>query len=142
VGLRPASDIASGAFGGTSEAAAGKDRITGRWEMMGIVLQRALPTYPNGFAAELVEECEQAIGHKVMGNKVASGTEIIQELGEEHLRTGSPILYTSADSVFQIAAHQEVIPIEELYHICEIARKMLTGSHAIGRVIARPFIGS
>src|SRR5439155_3874932 len=131
-----------GAYGRMTEAAAGKDSTTGHWEMMGVVLQKPLPTYPNGFPPDLVEDFEQAIGRNVIGNKAASGTEIIQELGEEHLRTGSPILYTSADSVFQIAAHQEVIPLEELYHICEIARNMLTGSHAIGRVIARPFIGT
>src|SRR5437764_3851326 len=141
LGTPPTAD-ARGAYGRMAEAAAGKDSTTGHWEMTGVVLQRPLPTYPNGFPADLVEAFEKAIGHKVIGNKVASGTEIIQELGEEHLRTGSPILYTSADSVFQIAAHQEVIPLEELYHICEIARHMLTGEHVIGRVIARPFIGT
>src|SRR6266480_4528362 len=138
----PPTDHARGAYGRMSEAAAGKDSTAGHWEMTGVVLQKPLPTYPHGFPAEIVTDFEQLIGRNVIGNKVASGTEIIQELGEEHLRTGSPILYTSADSVFQIAAHQEVIPLEELYHICEIARNMLTGSHAIGRVIARPFIGS
>ncbi len=138
----PPTASAEGAFGRMAEAAAGKDSTTGHWEMMGVVLQKPLPTYPHGFPIDLVEDFEQAIGRNVIGNKVASGTEIIQELGEEHLRTGSPILYTSADSVFQIAAHQEVIPLEELYHICEIARHMLTGEHVIGRVIARPFIGT
>jgi phosphopentomutase len=138
----PPTNAAAGAFGRMDEAAAGKDSTTGHWEMMGVVLQKALPTYPHGFPIDLVEDFEQAIGRKVIGNRAASGTEIIQELGEEHLRTGSPILYTSADSVFQIAAHEEVIPLEELYHICELARNMLTGEHAIGRVIARPFIGT
>jgi phosphopentomutase len=138
----PPTDSAEGAFGRMAEAGAGKDSTTGHWEMMGVVLQKPLPTYPSGFPADLVEDFEQAIGRKVIGNKVASGTEIIKELGEEHLRTARPILYTSADSVFQVAAHQEVIPLEELYHICEIARNMLTGTHAIGRVIARPFIGT
>src|SRR5256884_6645594 len=125
-----------------TEAAAGKDSTTGHWEMTGVVLHKPLPTYPNGFPADLVAHFEQAIGRKVIGNKAASGTEIIKELGEEHMRTGRPILYTSADSVFQIAAHQEVIPLEELYHMCHIARDMLTGEHAVGRVIARPFIGT
>jgi phosphopentomutase len=138
----PPTNAAAGAFGRMDEAAAGKDSTTGHWEMMGVVLQKPLPTYPHGFPIDLVEDFEQAIGRKVIGNRAASGTEIIQELGEEHLRTGSPILYTSADSVFQIAAHEEVIPLEELYHICELARNMLTGEHAIGRVIARPFIGT
>ena len=109
--------------------------------MMGVVLQKPLPTYPHGFPANLVAQFEQAIGRKVIGNKAASGTEIIKELGAEHVRTSYPILYTSADSVFQVAAHQEVIPLPELYHICEIARAMLTGDNAVGRVIARPFIG-
>jgi phosphopentomutase len=110
--------------------------------MTGVVLHKPLPTYPHGFPAVLVERFEQAIGRKVIGNKAASGTEIIKELGEEHMLTGRPILYTSADSVFQVAAHQEVIPLEELYHMCQIAREMLTGEHAVGRVIARPFIGT
>src|SRR5438445_6610171 len=131
----PPTDHARGAYGRMAEAAAGKDSTTGHWEMTGVVLQKPLPTYPHGFPPDLVESFEQAIGRKVIGNKAASGTEIIQELGEEHLRTGSPILYTSADSVFQIAAHKEVIPLEELYHICELARHMLTGEHVIGRVI-------
>ena len=138
----PPTDHARGAFGRMAEAAAGKDSITGHWEMTGIVLQKPLPTYPHGFPLEVVEPFEKAIGRKVIGNKAASGTEIIKELGEEHMRTGRPILYTSADSVFQIAAHQAVIPLPELYHMCEIARHMLTGEHAVGRVIARPFIGT
>ena len=137
----PPIEHASGAYGRMAEAAAGKDSTTGHWEMTGVVLRKALPTYPNGFPPEVVEPFERAIGHKVIGNKVASGTEIIKELGEEHVRTGRPILYTSADSVFQVAAHQDVIPLEELYRICQIARQMLmSGDHAVGRVIARPFI--
>lgn len=131
-----------GAYGRMAEAAAGKDSTTGHWEMTGVVLKRPLPTYPDGFPPDVIQAFEQAIGRKVIGNKAASGTEIIKELGEEHLRTGRPIVYTSADSVFQIAAHQEVIPLAELYHMCEIARGQLTGEHAVGRVIARPFIGT
>ncbi len=138
----PPTDDARGSYGRMAEAGTGKDSTTGHWEMTGVVLHKPLPTYPNGFPADLVAHFEQAIGRKVIGNKAASGTEIIKELGEEHMRTGRPILYTSADSVFQIAAHQEVIPLEELYHMCHIARDMLTGEHAVGRVIARPFIGT
>ncbi|GHO77330.1 phosphopentomutase [Ktedonobacter sp. SOSP1-85] len=138
----PPQEQALGAFGRLNETAAGKDSVAGHWELMGAVLQRPLPTYPQGFPAELVAAFEEASGHKVIGNKVASGTEIIKELGEEHVRTGWPILYTSADSVFQIAAHQEVIPLEELYRICQVGRNMLTGENAVGRVIARPFIGT
>ena len=140
LGTPPTSD-ASGAYGRMAEKGAGKDSTTGHWEITGVVLQKPLPTYPHGFPADLVAAFEQAIGRKVIGNKPASGTEIIKELGEEHVRTGYPILYTSADSVFQVAAHQDVIPLAELYHICEIARGMLTGENAVGRVIARPFIG-
>jgi phosphopentomutase len=138
----PPTDNALGAYGRMAAAAAGKDSTTGHWEMTGVVLQKPLPTYPHGFPAALVNEFEQAIGRQVIGNKAASGTEIIKELGAEHMRTGKPILYTSADSVFQVAAHQDVIPLEELYHICEVARRLLTGDHAVGRVIARPFIGT
>ena len=138
----PPTDDARGSYGRMAEAGTGKDSTTGHWEMTGVVLHKPLPTYPNGFPADLVAHFEQAIGRKVIGNKAASGTEIIKELGEEHVRTGRPILYTSADSVFQIAAHQEVIPLEELYHMCQIARDMLTGENAVGRVIARPFIGT
>ena len=138
----PPTDDARGSYGRMAEAGSGKDSTTGHWEMTGVILHKPLPTYPNGFPADLVTHFEQAIGRKVIGNKAASGTEIIKELGEEHMRTGRPILYTSADSVFQIAAHQEVIPLEELYHMCQIARDMLTGEHAVGRVIARPFIGT
>jgi len=140
LGTPPTSD-ARGSYGRMAEKGAGKDSTTGHWEITGVVLQKPLPTYPHGFPADLVAAFEQAIGRRVIGNKPASGTEIIKELGEEHVRTGYPILYTSADSVFQVAAHQDVIPLAELYHICEIARGMLTGENAVGRVIARPFIG-
>jgi len=138
----PPTDKALGSYGRMAEAATGKDSTTGHWEMTGVVLHKPLPTYPHGFPAHLVDQFEKAIGREVLGNKVASGTEIIKELGEEHLRTGRPILYTSADSVFQLAAHQDVIPLEELYHMCRIARDMLSGDNAVGRVIARPFIGT
>ncbi len=138
----PPNEHARGSFGRMAESGAGKDSTTGHWEMAGVVLQKPLPTYPRGFPREVVQHFEQAIGRKVLGNKPASGTEIIKELGEEHVRTGKPILYTSADSVFQVAAHQDVIPLEELYHMCRIAREMLTGDNAVGRVIARPFTGT
>jgi phosphopentomutase len=139
-GTPPRAD-ADGSWGRMSEQGAGKDSTTGHWEIAGVILRQPFPTYPQGFPPELVARFEAAIGRKVIGNKPASGTEIIQELGAEHLRTGYPILYTSADSVFQIAAHQEVIPLEELYRICQIARQLLVGEHAVGRVIARPFLG-
>ncbi len=132
---------ASGAYGRLVERSAGKDSTTGHWELMGLVLDHPMPTYPNGFPPELVARFEAAIGRGTLGNKPASGTAIIEELGPEHLRTGKPILYTSADSVFQIAAHEEVIPLDELYRMCRIARGLLTGEHAVGRVIARPFVG-
>ena len=138
----PAQAEVVGAYGRMASAAAGKDSTTGHWEMTGVVLQSPLPTYPHGFPQTLIQAFEQASGHKVIGNEVASGTEIIKQYGDEHVRTGSPIVYTSADSVFQIAAHQEIIPLPELYHICEIARGLLSGEHAVGRVIARPFIGT
>lgn len=120
----------------------GKDTTTGHWEMAGVWLDQAFPVYKEGFPPEVIEPFERAIGCKILGNKPASGTEIIKELGEEHVRTGRPIVYTSGDSVFQIAAHEEVIPIAELYRMCEIARKMLDGPHRVGRVIARPFTGA
>ena len=138
----PPIERAKGGYGRMAEAGAGKDSVTGHWEITGVVLQKPLPTYPHGFPPEVVEQFEHAIGRKVLGNKPASGTEIIKELGEEHVRTGRPILYTSADSVFQVAAHQDVIPLEELYHMCRLARNLLTGENAVGRVIARPFIGT
>ena len=123
------------------ERSKGKDTTTGHWELMGIVTPVALPTYSHGFPFEVIEGFAHRTGRGVLGNKPASGTEIIEELGEEHQRTGKWIVYTSADSVFQIAAHEETIPLDELYAACEIAREILTGKHAVGRVIARPFIG-
>jgi phosphopentomutase len=137
----PPAETPIGGYGRMAEAAAGKDSTTGHWEMAGVVLTRPLPTYPNGFPPDVVAAFERAIGRGTLGNVVASGTEIIQRLGEEHVRTGKPILYTSADSVFQLAAHEDVIPLAELYRMCETARGLLTGEHAVGRVIARPFIG-
>jgi phosphopentomutase len=131
-----------GAYGKGATRSPGKDTTTGHWEMAGVWLEQAFPVYKNGFPKELIEEFEQQIGKKTLGNKPASGTEIIKELGEEHVRTGKPIVYTSGDSVFQIATHEEVIPITELYRMCEIARKLLDGPHRVGRVIARPFTGS
>lgn len=131
----------AGACGRMMERAPGKDSTTGHWELMGVVLDHPLPTYPHGFPVDLVARFEAAIGRHVLGNKPASGTAIIEELGPEHLRTGSPILYTSADSVFQLAAHEAIIPVPDLYRMCMIARELLTGEHAVGRVIARPFTG-
>ena len=130
-----------GSYGRMKEKSNGKDTTTGHWEMTGIVLDKPFPTYPNGFPKELIDKFEKAIGTKVLGNYPASGTVIINELGDSHVKTGYPIVYTSADSVFQIAAHEEVIPIDKLYEMCQIARDMLKGEHAVGRVIARPFIG-
>jgi len=124
------------------EVSIGKDTTTGHWEIMGLQVATPFNTYPDGFPAALIEEFEQRIGRKVLGNKVASGTEILDELGEEHMRTGSVIVYTSADSVFQVAAHEEVVPLEELYRICEVARELtLRDEYAVTRVIARPFVG-
>ncbi len=130
-----------GSFGKCAELSIGKDTVTGHWEIAGVVLEEPLNTYPEGFSEDIIKEFESKIGRKIIGNKVASGTEIIKELGEEHIKTGSPIVYTSADSVFQIAAHEDVIPLDELYNMCQIARKMFVGEKAIGRIIARPFIG-
>lgn len=130
-----------GAYGKAATHSPGKDTTVGHWEMAGIWLRRAFPVYPNGFPSAIMEPFERAIGRKTLGNKPASGTEILKELGEEHMRTGLPIVYTSGDSVFQIAAHEEVIPVPELYRMCEIARSILTGDHEVGRVIARPFLG-
>ena len=123
------------------ERSKGKDTTTGHWELMGIVTPEPMPTYPHGFPFEVIEEFAHKTGRGVIGNKPASGTDIIQELGEEHQKTGKWIVYTSADSVFQIAAHEETIPLDELYAACEVARGILTGPHAVGRVIARPFVG-
>ncbi|HEX3029211.1 MAG TPA: phosphopentomutase [Clostridia bacterium] len=132
----------SGSYGRMEEKSAGKDTTTGHWEMSGIILEQPFPTFPEGFPKEIIESFENAIGTKIIGNVVASGTEIIKKLGQEHVKTGYPIIYTSADSVFQIAAHEEVIPIEKLYELCTIARKILVGKYAVGRVIARPFTGT
>lgn len=132
----------AGSYGKSATVSPGKDTTTGHWEMAGIWLDQAFPVYHHGFPKELIEEFERRIGRKTLGNKPASGTEIIKELGEEHVRTGFPIVYTSGDSVFQIATHEDVIPIAELYRICEIARKLLDGPHRVGRVIARPFNGT
>jgi phosphopentomutase len=131
-----------GAYGKGATHSPGKDTTTGHWEMAGVWLDQAFPTYPHGFPQDLIAEFEKQIGRGTLGNKPASGTEIIKELGEEHVRTGKPIVYTSGDSVFQIAAHEDVIPISELYRMCEIARKLLDGPNRVGRVIARPFAGT
>ena len=132
----------AGSYGKGATVSPGKDTTTGHWEMAGIWLDQAFPVYPHGFPKVLIQEFERQIGRATLGNKPASGTEIIQELGEEHVRTGYPIVYTSGDSVFQIAAHEDVIPIAELYRMCETARKLLDGPHRVGRVIARPFAGA
>ena len=131
-----------GAYGKGATHSPGKDTTTGHWEMAGVWLDQAFPVYPNGFPREVIDEFERRIGRATLGNKPASGTEIIKELGEEHVRTGKPIVYTSGDSVFQIAVHEDVIPIAELYRMCEIARTLLDGPHRVGRVIARPFAGT
>jgi phosphopentomutase len=131
-----------GSYGRCALRSNGKDTTTGHWEMAGIILEKAFPTYPNGFPPDVIERfVAEARVPGVLGNYPASGTEIIKELGEEHVRTRKPIVYTSADSVFQIAAHEEVIPVERLYEICEAARRLLQGEHEVGRVIARPFVG-
>jgi phosphopentomutase len=137
----PAAESPEGAYGRCALASPGKDTTTGHWEMAGIHLAKPLPLFPRGFPPEVMRPFEERIGREALGNKAASGTEIIAELGEEHMRTGSPIVYTSADSVFQIAAHEDVIPLWELYRICEIAREILHGPYEVGRVIARPFEG-
>jgi phosphopentomutase len=137
----PEDNHAKGAFGKAMERSPGKDTTTGHWEMAGLTLKSPFPTYPNGFPKEVMDAFESAIGKKMLGNKPASGTEILVELGEEHLKTGYPIVYTSADSVFQIACHESIFPPDRLYEICGIARRILTGKHAVGRVIARPFAG-
>lgn len=137
----PVNPNAKGAFGRFQPRSAGKDTVIGHWEMMGIYLPVAFPTYPEGFPPEVLDPFREAIGREILGNKPASGTEILKELGVEHMQTGKPIVYTSADSVFQIAAHEEVIPLEDLYKMCESARDILQGEHGVGRVIARPFLG-
>jgi phosphopentomutase len=138
----PPTDHPQGGYGKMQPYSAGKDTISGHWEMMGIYLPDPFPTYPNGFPPEIMAPFEQEIGRGTLANRPSSGTEIIKELGEEHMRTGKPIVYTSADSVFQIAAHENVIPVQELYEICQVARKLLVGKHGAGRVIARPFVGT
>ncbi|MDX6546270.1 MAG: phosphopentomutase, partial [Gaiellales bacterium] len=139
-GCAPRPDAPS-VWGRLAERSLGMDTTTGHWEMVGIVTERAFPTYPDGFPAELLDEFSRLTGRAVIGNVAASGTEIIQRLGEEHQRTGAWIVYTSADSVFQVAAHEQTVPVEELYAACRIARELLVGEHAVGRVIARPFEG-
>jgi phosphopentomutase len=139
-GVHPVEEPA-GLYGRMACMSPGKDSTSGHWELMGCVLDKPFPTYPDGFPPQVVTKFEKAIGRKILGNVAASGTEIIQTLGEEHVKSGSPIIYTSQDSVFQIAAHEHVIPVEELYRLCEIARSQLVAPHGVGRVIARPFLG-
>jgi phosphopentomutase len=139
-GVAPRAELGT-AHGRATEQSAGKDTTTGHWEMMGIVLDEPFPLYPNGFPEEVIRPFEEAVGKLVLGNRPASGTEIIEELGEEHLATGRPIVYTSGDSVFQIAAHVRVVALERLYEWCLAARRLLDGRHRVGRVIARPFDG-
>lgn len=139
--MLPQTNAPKGSFARLGEMSKGKDTTTGHWEMVGVYTETPFPTYPEGFPEEVMSAFEAAIGTKTLGNCTASGTAIIEELGDEHVRTGYPIIYTSADSVFQIAAHEEVIPLEKLYEMCEKARKILTGKHEVARVIARPFVG-
>jgi phosphopentomutase len=139
-GVEPRADPGT-VHGRLTERSAGKDTTTGHWEIAGVVTERPFPTYPQGFPSEVIQMFETAIGRRVIGNDPASGTEIIARLGEEHLRTGSPIVYTSGDSVFQVACHDQVAPVETLYEWCRIARRILDGEHRVGRVIARPFTG-
>ncbi|WP_335617856.1 phosphopentomutase [Clostridium formicaceticum] len=141
VGIDPI-EAPLGTYGRSEEVSQGKDTTTGHWEIAGLHLTKPFKTYPDGFPDAVIKAFEEKIEKKTLGNKAASGTAIIEELGEEHLQTGYPIVYTSADSVFQIAAHEEVIPIEELYQICKIAREIMMGDHAVARIIARPFVGS
>ncbi|NLS44872.1 MAG: phosphopentomutase [Firmicutes bacterium] len=140
LGVKPVS-VPLSAYGKMIPKSPGKDTTTGHWEIAGVILDKPFPVYPKGFPPEIINWFEKAISLKTLGNKPASGTEIIHELGGEHLRTGYPIVYTSADSVFQVAAHEHIIPVPDLYRICRIARSILTGEHGVGRVIARPFIG-
>jgi phosphopentomutase len=130
-----------GAFGRMAEASPGKDSVTGHWELAGLILDRAFPVFPGGFPPDVMREFERRIGRRTLGNKAASGTAIIDELGPEHMQTGRPIVYTSADSVFQIAAHEEVVPIEQLYDFCHVAFELVGKGLGVGRVIARPFVG-
>lgn len=139
-GIAPAA-APTAAYGKMAEQSAGKDTTTGHWELAGLVLEHPFPVYPNGFPLDVIDAFTRRIGRGILGNIPASGTQIIADLGAEHLRTGRPIVYTSADSVFQIAAHEDIIPIDELYAMCQQARDMLRGEHGVGRVIARPFVG-
>ena len=141
IGLPPA-DKPQAAFGKAAILSNGKDTTVGHWEMAGLITLRPFPIYPDGFPDRIIEPFKKAIARDVLGNKTASGTEIIKELGPEHIGTGKPIVYTSADSVFQVAAHEEIIPLAELYRICEIARRILIGPDQVARVIARPFVGT
>jgi phosphopentomutase len=138
----PSPDAPVASFGRMAEKSPGKDSVTGHWELMGLVIDRAFPTFPTGFPESLILEFERRIGRQTLGNVVSSGTTIIDELGADHMRTGAPIVYTSADSVFQIAAHEDVVPISQLYQFCEIAYELAVEGLGIGRVIARPFVGS
>lgn len=140
MGVKPAKKPLAN-FGKMAEKSAGKDSTSGHWEIGGVILERPFPVYPDGFPADIIRKFEKAAQVKVIGNYPASGTEIIAQLGQQHFETGKVILYTSADSVFQLAAHEEIIPIDKLYRICRIARDLLKGEYAVGRVIARPFIG-
>ena len=139
-GLEPRADPGT-AHGKMRERSAGKDTTTGHWEVAGLIVERPFPLYPEGFPPEVIEPFERAIGRGVLGNRPASGTEIIAELGEDHVRSAKPIVYTSGDSVFQIATHKDVVPLDELYEWCRVARDILDGEHRVGRVIARPFVG-
>jgi phosphopentomutase len=139
-GIEPRAEAGT-AHGKMRERSAGKDTTTGHWEICGLIVERPFPTYPDGFPPEVIEPFERAVGLPALGNVAASGTEIIEALGEEHVRTGRPIVYTSADSVFQIAAHKDVVPLDRLYDWCRLARGILDGEHRVGRVIARPFVG-
>ena len=141
IGDPPPPSLPAGAVGRMAEASAGKDSVTGHWEMMGIVLDRPFPVFPNGFSTDIIDEFSRQTGRGVLGNKAASGTQILDELGPEHMRTGSLIVYTSADSVFQIAAHEDVVSIPELYRACEMAYRLVGEGLGVGRVIARPFVG-
>ena len=141
-GSVPKIESPTGSFARLAERSRGKDTTTGHWEIAGLISKRPLPTYPQGFPSEVIEEFERRTGKQVLCNRPYSGTEVIRDYGKEQMETGGLIVYTSADSVFQIAAHEDIIPVEELYHDCEIARELLVGEYAVGRVIARPFAGS
>ncbi len=138
----PTEEHPSAVYGRMKEASKGKDTTIGHWEISGVISKKPLPVYPNGFPQELLDEFSRMTGRGVLCNKPYSGTEVIKDYGDEHVKTGKLIVYTSADSVFQIAAHEDVVPLEELYNDCKIARKLLTGEHSVGRVIARPFVGA